>query len=85
MGNACTWRERRADETDEARAEAFRTAGLPPILARLLASRGVTEEGREAFLDPSLTRLARSDDLPGMTALSRIAARMNGVSVPLSL
>ncbi len=67
MGNAYTWRERRADETDEARAEAFRTAGLPPILARLLASRGVTEEGREAFLDPSLTRLARSDDLPGMT------------------
>ena len=66
MGNACTWRERRADETDEARAEAFRSAGLPPILARLLASRGVTEEGREAFLDPSLTRLARSDDLPGM-------------------
>ena len=67
MGNACTWRERRADETDEARAEAFRSAGLQPILARLLASRGVTEEGREAFLDPSLTRLARSDDLPGMT------------------
>lgn len=67
MGNACTWRERRADETDGARAEAFRSAGLPPILARLLASRGVTEEGREAFLDPSLTRLARSDDLPGMT------------------
>ena len=67
MGNACTWRERRADETDEARAEAFRSAGLPPILARLLASRGVTEDGREAFLDPSLTRLARSDDLPGMT------------------
>lgn len=67
MGNACTWRERRADETDEARAEAFRSEGLPPILARLLASRGVTEEGREAFLDPSLTRLARSDDLPGMT------------------
>ena len=67
MGNVCTWRERRADETDEARAEAFRSAGLPPILARLLASRGVTEEGREAFLDPSLTRLARSDDLPGMT------------------
>lgn len=67
MGNACTWRERRADETDEARAEAFRSAGLLPILARLLASRGVTEEGREAFLDPSLTRLARSDDLPGMT------------------
>lgn len=66
MGNACTWRERRADETDEARAEAFRSAGLPPILARLLASRGVTEEGREAFLDPSLTRLARSNDLPGM-------------------
>ena len=26
-----------------------------------------------------------ADDLPGMTALSRIAARMNGVSVPLSL
>ena len=26
-----------------------------------------------------------ADDLPGMTALSRIAARMDGVSVPLSL
>lgn len=66
MGNACTWRERRADETDETRAEAFRLAGLPPILARLLASRGVTEEGREAFLDPSLGRLARPNDLPGI-------------------
>lgn len=26
-----------------------------------------------------------ADDLPGMTALSRIAARMNGISVPLAL
>lgn len=66
MGNTDTWRERRFDETDKARAEAFESAGLPPILARLLASRGVTEEGREAFLDPSLARLARPRDLPGI-------------------
>ena len=72
MGNACTWRERRADETDEARAKAFRSAGLSPILARLLASRGVTEEGREAFLDPSLKRLARSDNLPGIADAVRV-------------
>ncbi len=72
MGNACTWRERRADERDEARAEAFRSVGLSPILAHLLASRGVTEEGREAFLDPSLTRLARPNDLPGIKDAVRV-------------
>ena len=72
MGNADTWRERRFDERDEARAEAFGSAGLSSILARLLASRGVTEEGREAFLDPSLTRLARPNDLPGITDAVRV-------------
>ncbi len=72
MGNTDTWRERRFDETDKTRAEAFESAGLPPILARLLASRGVTEEGREAFLDPSLIRLARPNDLPGITDAVRV-------------
>ena len=72
MGNTDTWRERRFDETDEARAEAFRSAGLSPILARLLASRGVTKEGREAFLDPSLTRLACPKDLPGIAEAVRV-------------
>lgn len=61
MGNSPTWRERRADG---ACVRTLESAGLPPIPARLLASRNVTAEGLEAFLDPSLTRLAHPEDLP---------------------
>ena len=39
---------------------------LHPIVERLLAERGVGEDEREAFLDPSLARLARVDALPGV-------------------
>ena len=39
---------------------------LHPIVERLLEIRGVGEDEREAFLDPSLARLARVDALPGV-------------------
>ena len=39
---------------------------LHPIVERLLELRGIGAEEREAFLDPSLARLARVDALPGV-------------------
>lgn len=39
---------------------------LHPIVERLLELRGIGEDVREAFLDPSLRRLARCDELPGV-------------------
>ena len=39
---------------------------LHPIVERLLQLRGIGAEEREAFLDPSLARLARVDALPGV-------------------
>ena len=38
------------------------------IVETLLAKRGLTGEAREAFLDPSLRRLVRARELPGMAA-----------------
>ena len=39
---------------------------MHPIVERLLELRGIGEDVREAFLDPSLRRLARFDELPGV-------------------
>lgn len=39
---------------------------LHPIVERLLEIRGIGEDAREAFLDPSLKRLVRGDALPGV-------------------
>ena len=39
---------------------------LHPIVERLLELRGIGKDAREAFLDPSLRRLARCDELPGV-------------------
>ena len=39
---------------------------LHPIVERLLELRGIGADEREAFLDPSLRRLARADALPGV-------------------
>lgn len=69
MGTAATWRVRACDAACVAALEA---AGTPPLLARLLASRGVTAEGREAFFDPSLARLARPEALPGISEAVRV-------------
>lgn len=68
MGTAA-WRVRACDAACVAALEA---AGTPPLLARLLASRGVTADGREAFFDPSLARLARPEALPGISEAVRV-------------
>lgn len=39
---------------------------MHPIVERLLELRGIGGDVREAFLDPSLRRLARCDELPGV-------------------
>ena len=39
---------------------------MHPIVERLLELRGIGEDAREAFLDPSLRRLVRCDELPGV-------------------
>lgn len=69
MGIQPIWRER---PFDDARVGAFATAGQSPLLARLLASRGIDADGLEAFFNPSLARLARPEDLPGIVDAVRI-------------
>ena len=55
MGRA--WRDR-LDERGQARALAIsQRYGLPELLARVLAGRGVEPDGVEAYLDPSVRRL----------------------------
>ncbi len=63
MGVDATWHTR---AVDSACVEALESKGVSSILARLLASRGVTAEGLEAFFDPSLARLAHPEELPGV-------------------
>ena len=59
------WCERVADDEKVARLEA---AGYPRLLARLLAVRGITTETVADYLDPSLSRLAKPTELPGVAA-----------------
>lgn len=51
---------------DGARVGVFVSAGQKPLLARLLASRGIEVDGLDAFFDPSLARLASPETLPGV-------------------
>ncbi len=70
-----TWRDR-LDERGQARALAIaQRHGLPELLARVLAGRGVETYEVEAYLDPSLRRLMPDPHvLTGMeTACARIA------------
>ena len=46
---------------------ALAAKGLPPILARILASRGLSPDDLESFLDPALSRLADATSLPGVS------------------
>lgn len=63
-GHALTgWCERRFPAD---RAEALEAAGFPPLLARLLAARGVEARDADSYFSPSLTELAPPDDLPGV-------------------
>ena len=64
MRAGARWRER---AYDEARVAALAAKGLPPILARILASRGLSPDDLESFLDPALSRLADATSLPGVS------------------
>ena len=64
MRAGARWRERAYDEAREA---ALAAKGLPPILARILASRGLSPDDLESFLDPALSRLAEATSLPGVS------------------
>ncbi len=46
---------------------AFAAKGLSSILARILASRGLSPDDLESFLDPALSRLADATSLPGVS------------------
>ena len=65
MRAGARWRER---AYDEAQAAALAAKGLPSILARILAARGLSPDDLESFLDPALSRLAESTSLPGVPA-----------------
>lgn len=46
----------------------LRAMEVHPIIARLLAARGILPDAYEAFFDPSLKRLAEPFDIPGVKA-----------------
>jgi single-stranded-DNA-specific exonuclease len=81
-----TWRDR-LDARGQTRALAIaQRHGLPELLARILAGRGVEAEAVEAFLDPSLRRLLPDPyNLTGMeAAANRLAdAVVTGESVAI--
>ncbi len=64
MRAGARWRERAYDEAREA---ALAAKGLSPIPARILASRGLSPDDLESFLDPALSRLADATSLPGVS------------------
>ncbi len=63
MGTQVTWCER---AVDDARAAAFAACGVDPLVARLLAARGVGAEELDAFFDPAMARLIDPSSLPGV-------------------
>ena len=71
MRAGAIWRERAHDKADDALAALapeVAARGLPPVFARILASRGLTPGDLELFFDPALSRLAEATSLPGVPA-----------------
>lgn len=68
------WRDR-LDARGEARALAIsQRHGVPEMLARILAGRGVEADAAEAFLDPTVRRLMPDPDT--LTAMKEAASRI---------
>jgi single-stranded-DNA-specific exonuclease len=68
------WRDR-LDERGQARALAIaQRHGIPELLARVLAGRGVDVDSTQAFLDPSIKRLM--PDPHSLTDMEQAAARL---------
>ena len=64
MGAAPRWSAR---EYDPDAYEALVASGCLPLVARVLASRGVSAESLDEFTNPSLARLVAPESLPGVT------------------
>ena len=62
------WHDRTEGEAQKAQADCLSSIGLSPVVARVLAARGVMPESLESFFDPALARLARAADMPGIPA-----------------
>ena len=69
MRERASWRERTYDATLAAELAA---AGLSPVLARLLAIRGIAAAELEAFFSPTLKQLLPPDSLPGIAEAVRV-------------
>ena len=68
------WRDR-LDERGQARALTIaQRHGIPELLARVLAGRGVEPDEVEAYLDPTIKRLMPDPDT--LTAMEAAAARI---------
>lgn len=67
--DAVCWQERAFDPSIR---QALERRGLSPILARLLAARGLTVQNVDAFFDPALSRLAEATSLPGVAAAADV-------------
>ena len=63
------WKERAVDLSVR---QAFEERGISPILARLLAARGLAPDALAAFFDPALARLTRATELPGISAATDV-------------
>ena len=60
---AAVWQERKSDADIAASLSVFAEF---PLVAKSLSSRGIDASGEEEFFDPSLKRLVRPYDLPGI-------------------
>jgi single-stranded-DNA-specific exonuclease len=73
------WRDRLNERTTALAAAIAQRHGLPDLLARILAGRGVEFDEVEAFLDPSIRRLL--PDPQGLTDMAQAADRIAGAMI----
>jgi single-stranded-DNA-specific exonuclease len=59
-------------------SELVRTTGMDPLCARVLANRGVTPEGAEGFLAPSLKTIGAPEEEAWGVAARRVARAIEG-------
>ena len=72
---------------DSARVESLiRSAGLPPVVAQLLVSRGVYDaNSAETFLSTKLSGLRAPEELPGVSAATEIIAEAIADEMPIAI
>ena len=58
------WKEKKPDE---AALASLLEAGIEPLVARLMANRGISAADVAGYLNPSLSALAKPDSLPGVS------------------